>query len=390
MNVSLRTVEHVPWKRGVRLLIRIDGDVTIKGKRIADDFRIEQAVPTIKEALRHGAHVRIISHRGRPHGVRVASLTQRPVAAHLSKLLKRDIVFVKDPLSEITLSTLDSSPHILFFENIRFWGGEEKNDTFFAKKLARWGDIYVNDAFANSHREHASMVALARMLPSYAGFHLEKEILNLSRMVTSPDHPFVAILGGAKLETKIPLIKRFLTLTDHVLIGGAIANTLLAAQGFSVGKSLVDKDIGNITDLLSHKKLHLPSDVVVTKNLSRVSGVHSCAVSDVASNEYIVDIGPDTVTFFSSIIKTSSMVVWNGPMGFAEVPSFANGTKHLASSMRRLPAFKLIGGGDTVTLLHAYGALRGFSYVSTGGGAMLEFLAGAHMPAIDVLRGSLS
>ncbi|MDP3778521.1 MAG: phosphoglycerate kinase [bacterium] len=379
----------MPMQRGMRLLIRIDGDVTMKGRRIADDFRIEQAIPTIKEVLRRGAHVRIISHRGRPHGIRVASLTQRLVAEHLSKLLKKEIVFVKDPLSDTAFKKLDSSSDILFFENIRFFAGEEENDDSFAQRLARWGDAYINEAFANSHRSHASMVALARTLPSYAGIRLEKEIANLSRVINAPDHPLVAILGGAKLETKIPLIKRFLTFADDVLIGGAIANSLLAAKGLPVGKSLVDKDPGDIVSLLSHKKLHIPIDVVVTKSLSRPSGVRCCGVSDVAVNEYIVDIGPDTIAFFSSVIKASSMVVWNGPVGLAEVPLFANGTTHLAASMKRLSAFKLIGGGDTITLLHSYGALKGFSYVSTGGGAMLEFLAGARMPALDALEGPL-
>jgi len=386
MVKPLRTIKQIVWKPRLRVLIRIDGDVAMKGNRISDDFRIKQALPTIKAVLRHGGRIRIISHRGRPHGSPVPSLTQRPISLCLSRLLKKKIVFVKDPFNEAVFKKFDESSNILFFENIRFWKGEEENDVLFARMLARWGDICINDAFANSHRDHASVLALARELPSYAGINLEKEVLTLERVIVSPERPLVAILGGAKLETKVPLIKRFLVSADHVLIGGAIANTLLVAQGYGVGKSLVDKEKGSSVKLLLSKKLHLPSDVIVTKSLSSSSSMRSCDVNDVAPDEYIVDIGPKTLKRFSALLAMSGMVVWNGPMGFAEMPAFAKGTTHLASAIRRTHAFKIIGGGDTIALLRTYHVLRGFTYVCTGGGAMLEFLSGKKLSPIEVLR----
>lgn len=386
MITPLRTITQISWKPGLRVLIRIDGDVAMKGNRIIDDFRIKQALPTIKAVLRHGGRIRIISHRGRPHGSSIPSLTQKSISACLSRLLKKKIVFIKDPFSDAAFKKFNESSRILFFENIRFWKGEEENDTSFARTLARWGDIYINDAFANSHRDHASVLALARELPSYAGINLEKEVLTLERVMVSPERPLVAILGGAKLETKVPLIKHFLASADHVLIGGAIANTLFAAQGYNVGKSLVDQEKGNSAQLLSNKKLHLPSDVVVTKSLSSSSSMRSCSVNDVASNEYIVDIGPETLKRFSALLAGSGMVVWNGPMGFAEMPAFAMGTTRLARAIRRIRAFKIIGGGDTIALLRTYDVLRGFTYVCTGGGAMLEFLSEKKLSPIEALR----
>ena len=216
--------------------------------------------------------------------------------------------------------------------------------------------------------------------------NLAQEVEMLGRVMTNPEHPFVALLGGAKIETKVPLIKRFLESADHVLIGGAIANTLFAAMGLDVGMSLVDEKKAEITRLLSHKNLHIPTDVVVTKSLSSSSSARICSRDAVTSDEYIVDIGPETIKKFSSFFAGSSMIVWNGPVGFAELPDFAQGTRDIAKAMQRVPAFKLVGGGDTIALLRAYHALRGFSYVSTGGGAMLEFLAGKKLPVIEALK----
>lgn len=383
---SLRTMDGVVWKPGLRVLIRIDADVAMKGGRISEDFRIKQALPTIRAALRRNARIRIISHRGRPHGVPSLTLTQRPVALYLSRLLKKKIVFIKDPFDRTVFNARNESSDILFFENIRFWKGEEENSASFARELACWGDIYINDAFANCHRDHVSVLAITRELPSYAGINLSKEIIMLGRILTNPARPLVAILGGAKLETKVPLIKKLLALADHVLIGGAIANTLIAAHGYNVGKSLVDEKKESAATFLSNGKLHIPSDVVATKNVSRASSMRICAISDVASDEYIVDIGPATLKLFSSFLSTSSMVVWNGPMGFAEIPHFAKGTIHLARAVRRARAFKIIGGGDTIALLRVHRALHGFSYVSTGGGAMLEFLSGKKLSSIEALK----
>ena len=379
-------MDDIVWRPGLRVLIRIDADVAMQGGRISEDFRIRQALPTIRAALRHKAHIRIISHRDRPKGVPSDVLSQRRVCLYLSRLLKKKMAFVKNPFDKDTLQKLNESADILFFENIRFWKGEEENDIPFARDLAHWADIYVNDAFANCHRKHASVLAITSTLPSYAGINLAKEVATLERVLTNPARPLIAILGGAKLETKVPLIKQFLALADHVLIGGAIANTLIAALGYEVGKSLVDKEKKDAAQFLLNKKLHIPSDVVVTKNLSRSSSIRACAISGVAPDEYIVDIGPQTLKTFSSLLAVSGMVVWNGPMGFAEVPLFAKGTIYLANAVRRAHAFKILGGGDTIALLRAYRALRGFTYVSTGGGAMLEFLSGKKLASLEALK----
>ncbi len=384
----MRTMTQIAWKRGLRVIIRIDGDVAMKGKRVSDDFRLRQAVPTITEVLHQGGRVRIISHRGRPHGSVTPPLSQRAIVRRLSQFLGRKIVFVADPFDKKIAERRGGSSDILFFENIRFWKGEEENSVSFARKLAEWGDIYINDAFANCHRSHASVEALASLLPSYAGMRLEQEVAALTCVVIRPEHPFTAILGGAKLETKLPLIERFVHIADDILIGGAIANTLLAAHGFPVGKSMIDHTHDGLAGILSNSKIHIPSDVVVAKSLRRASSSRSSAVEDVRSGDYIVDIGPKTIKAFSSVIERSRMIMWNGPLGYGEIPRFAAGTIRIAGRIRNLREFKLVGGGDSIALLRAHGALRGFSYVCTGGGAMLEFLAGKKLPGIEVLRKS--
>lgn len=389
MTMSLRTIRDIPWKQGMRVLIRIDADVAMNKNRITDDFRITQALPTIQEALRRGARIRILSHRGRPHGSVVPSLSQRSIATYFSRVLARDVVFVDNPTDDGLFSRFDSSPEILYFENLRFWNGEEENSRAFVRMLARWGDVYINDAFANCHRDHASMVGLAKVLSSYAGVNLEKEISTLGRVLTEPHRPLVAILGGAKLETKIPLIKQFLKSADHILIGGAIANTFFAARGFPVGKSLVDEGYkkADLLKWIKQKKLHLPSDVVTATQLSKGSSVRSCGTDGIRGDEYSIDIGPRTRAAFSSIVASAGMVVWNGPMGFAEIIQFAPGTRELAKQLQRSNAFTIVGGGDTIAVLRTYKALHGFSYISTGGGAMLEFLTGKKIRSIELLKG---
>lgn len=389
MITPLRTIRDIQWKKGMRVLIRIDADVAMNKNRITDDFRITQVLSTIQEALHYGAYVRILSHRGRPHGSVTPSLSQQSVATYLSRVLARKVIFVDNPADDMLFSRFNSSPEILCFENLRFWSGEEENSPAFVRILARWGDIYINDAFANCHRRHASMVGLAKTLPSYAGMNLEKEISTLGRVLTKPHRPLVAILGGAKLETKIPLIKQFLKSADHILIGGAIANTFLAVLGFSIGKSLVDEeyDKANLLKWTKQKKLHLPCDVIVAKQLSKGSLIRSCATDDIHADEYSIDIGPRTCVLFSSMVASAGMVVWNGPMGLAEVFEFAHGTRELAKQLQTSKAFTIVGGGDTIAVLRTYKALHGFSYVSTGGGAMLEFLTGKKLLAIEILKG---
>lgn len=374
--------------KGKRVIIRADFDVTMRGNRILDDFRILSVLPTIRLILHKGGKVRIISYRGRPQGVRDAELSMKSIARFLERRLKRKVIFLPDILDEAACIRHKDSSSVIFFENIRFWPEEEKNDKEFARKVSRWGDIFVNEAFANAHRDHACITTLARLLPSYAGLHLETEIANLSALFHLPPKPFVAVLGGAKLETKLPLIHQFLSSADRVLLGGALANTLFAVEGRQIGKSVISNDYMacEMKKILKHKKLYLPVDVVVAASFNGSSGYRVVRPNEVKDTEYIVDVGPETVALFSSIARNAKTLVWNGPLGYVETAAFAKGTKVFAQSLALLKAFKVVGGGDTTGVLRQYRLLANFTHVSTGGGAMLEFLAGKKLPGIEALK----
>ena len=371
---------------GKRVIVRTDFDVAFRDGKIDEDFRIRANVETLQLILHSGGRVRMITHRGRPEGRKQAALSIRPIATHLSRLLRRSVVVVDNPFDESAYIRHDDSSDILIFENIRFWPGEEKNDVLFERWLAKWGDLYVNEAFASSHRSHASMTALARLLPAYAGLHLMKEVGCLSSIFENPERPIVAILGGAKLETKLPLIRRFLKEADYVLIGGALANTLFSLRGFTVGKSVADHNVVMPKAMFSNKKLYLPSDVVATRTLKSDSGIRRTEADHVSPDEYIVDIGPKTIRIFSDIAAKAGTIVWNGPLGYVEEKKSAEGTRKFAQAVAKMKAFKVVGGGDSIAVLSRYKLLRHFSFVSTGGGAMLEFLAGKKLPGLEALK----
>lgn len=344
INMRIYQLSKAPIKKGTRVIVRADFDVAIKSGKVADDFRIRKVMPTLKYLLQKGASLRIISHLDRPGGKKVSGLSMAPVRRHLQGLLKKEIIFIADPLSEKAFAEFNSSRQILFFENIRFWPGEEKNDPKFAKKLARWGDIYVNEAFADSHRAHASITQIAKYLPSFAGLNLEKELFYLGKMLKSPKRPYVAAIGGIKLETKLPLVKKFLREADGVLLGSGLGR---------FGKS-------------GAKNLYAPLDYITDKKGNNV------------------DIGPKTISRFTELVKDAKTVVWNGPLG--NTPNFPRGTQAFAKAVGHLSAVKIVGGGDTILALEKYGLLRNFTHVSAGGGAMLEFLAGKKLPGIEALR----
>lgn len=381
-SVSLKSLKDAPIKLGTRVILRADFDVAMDGKRIVEDFRIREALPTINLILKRGGRIRIISHLKRPYGKRVGALSMRVVAQHLEKLLKRKVLFISDPLAFRNVNRLQE---ILFLENIRFFPGEETNDAGFAKKLARWGDIYINEAFANSHRKHASVVAITRFLPSFAGLRLSEEISNLQKILKKPKMPLVAILGGAKLETKLPLIKKFLAQGGEVLVGGALANTLLAARGLGLGSSPVDEKLKTeLGSVATNSRLHLPLDLKVAKS---EKGLYRIAdIGKIKKGEINFDIGPETYKEFARILRGAKTIVWNGPLGVAESRKFSSGTVLIAKFIKEVDAFKVVGGGDTIALLKKYQLLRGFDHVSTGGGAMLEFLVGEKLPGIEALK----
>lgn len=383
---GLDVVSGAKIRKDKRVILRADFDVAMRGGRMADDTRMRAHENTLRLLLKRGAHIRIIAHRGRPGGAPNAALTLAPVSRLLSRILKRRVGFVGNPFSPAAYENFNRSKDILLFENLRFWPGEEKNSVGFARSLARWGDVYVNEAFAVCHRAHASVVRVPAMMPSYAGAHLADEIAALERVMKNPQRPLVAILGGAKIETKLPLIKRFLRDADRVVIGGALANTAFSLMGKQVGKSHIDKNAIVPRSLFSDKKLYLPVDVVITRTFNAASACNVRSIDEVARNEHIVDIGPETRDLFASLVKEAKTAVWNGPMGLAEIPAYAAGTAALAGAVADKDIFTVVGGGDTIEALKRLHMLKGFNHISTGGGAMLAFLSGKKLPGIEALR----
>lgn len=368
LMMRLRTLKDAPIKVGMRILVRTDFDVAVRNGHVEDEFRLKESLPTLHYILSHGAIPVIISHRGRPGGEFKKDLSMKPIAGHLEKLVRKKVIMVPDPFWDKEREIVHPKDFLILFENIRFWKGEEENSIAFARHLAKWGEIYVNDAFATSHRKHASLVLLPKLLQSYAGLHLCKEIIQLSKILESPKRPLAAIIGGAKLETKLPLIKKFLKIKAEVMVGGAAANVLLAAKGFPIKIAIPNNLslVNGIGEILRNPHLHLPCDL--------------------RGRKAPFDVGPKTVRNFSLLLSRAKTVVWNGPLGLIEIPRYAKGTLALARKLKRIKAFKLVGGGDTIAILRKHNLLRGFDHVSTGGGAMLEFLAGKRLPGIEALK----
>ena len=385
--VKVRRLKDMPLVRGERIIVRADLDVPVKNGKIREAYRLEANVDTIVSFIRRGGNVRIVGHRGRPGGVARPAFSLDPVGKWFSHILKIPVTMVRDPYSERAFQRFNGSPEVLLFENLRFWKGEEGQSPGFAKALSRWGDYYVNEAFAASHRAHASLVLLPRLLPSFAGLHLVREVEALDRIVPVRARPFVALLGGAKLETKLPLVEQFIKFADRVLVGGALANTLLAARGLCVGKST--RDDGNLKKfrrLALHPKVMLPHDVIVARSLTRRGRTRVIAVADIGRDEMIGDVGPKTVREFVLAVERAGTAVWNGPLGYSEIPAFARSIPAVARGFKRCRGFTVVGGGDTLAALEKAKSLGAFSHVSTGGGAMLEYLAGKKLPGIEALK----
>lgn len=384
--MKLRMIRDANIKKGTRVIVRADFDVTLKNNRIEDDFRIRQVRETLRFIADRGASVRIVSHLGRPGGKAVLALSLKKLLPFVSGELGSDFIFIKDPFDKCVKDQFLHSAQHLFFENIRFWPGEEKNDKTFAEKLAEWGDIYVNEAFAVSHRPHASVVLLPALIPAFAGFHFAKEAEMLLRVLASTERPLVAVLGGEKIETKLALVEYFLKKWDAVLVGGTLMNTLLASRGIAVGNSPVDLGFINNPNrfVLRHQNLILPCDAIVGKSVHAKPRV--ARVEHIAADETIFDIGPESIKEFSHIIAGARTLIWNGPLGQAELKQFAGGTIAVAKQIQQIKGLTVVGGGHTVSALHAYGLTKNITHISTGGGAMLEFLAGKKLPGVEALK----
>jgi phosphoglycerate kinase len=382
--------------RGKRVLIRADFNVPLeKGTgRITDDTRIRESLPTIRYALEQGAAVVLMSHLGRPDGKRVPSLSLAPVAARLGELLSRPVGFLNDCIGpEVEARTKALKPgDAILLENLRFYPEEERNEPGFAAKLARQGDVYVNDAFGTAHRAHASTEGVAHHLPAAAGFLMEKEIRYLEGALADPERPYAAILGGAKVSDKIKVIERLLEKVDRLLIGGGMSYTFLKAQGKSIGSSRVEADKLDLAQSLLAKAKErnvtvlLPFDHVITTSLDAGSPVQIVPVGQIPDGWEGVDVGPETRTRFAAALRDAKTVIWNGPLGVFEQPRFAEGSKAIALALAGLKAVTVIGGGDSAACVQQLGLAEKMTHISTGGGASLEFLEGKTLPGIAILK----
>lgn len=388
--MNKKTIKDIAWQ-GKRALVRVDFNVPLSGGHVTDDTRIQAALPTIHYLLDNGAAVILMSHLGRPKGGPDPKYSMKVTADHLATLIKAPVQFVEattGAAAEAAVAGLQPG-QVLVLENTRFDKREEKNDPSMAQELAKLGDIFVNDAFGSAHRAHASTAGVADYLPAVAGFLMEKELEYLGGALDNPNHPFVAIMGGAKISDKIAVIEALLQKVDTILIGGGMANTFLAAEGYDMGKSLVEVDVLDTAAELMRKgadKILLPVDLRVAAAFAADAENRVVSVEDVPAEWMALDIGPATIAHYSNHLSGAQTVVWNGPMGVFEFPVFAQGTVAIAEMLGDLRnAVTIIGGGDSAAAVAQAGLEGKMSHVSTGGGASLEFLEGKTLPGVAAL-----
>lgn len=375
---------------GKRVLIREDLNVPVKDGRVTSDARVRAALPTLTAALDAGAAVMVMSHLGRPkEGEYDDKSSLSPVAAHLSKLLGREVPLVRDWLNGVEVAP----GQLVLLENVRFNAGEGKNDQALSKRMADLCDVYVMDAFGTAHRAQASTHGVGELAPvACAGPLLAAELEALGKALEHPRRPLVAIVGGSKVSTKLTVLEQLSTVVDQLIVGGGIANTFLAAAGFPVGKSLYEADLVDEAKRLMAAardkggEIPIPKDVVVANEFAETANATVKGVADVAADELILDVGPETATRYAQLVGKAGTIVWNGPVGVFEFDQFGQGTETLARAIAAADAFSIAGGGDTLAAIDKYGITDGVSYISTGGGAFLEFLEGKKLPAVAMLE----
>ena len=390
------TLDEVDVK-GKRVLVRVDLNVPMKDGRVTDDLRISRILPTLHELARKGAKVVVLSHFGRPDGRRVPDMSLRPVATVLATALGQKVEFAEDCVGDAARKVVDGLKPggVAVLENTRFHPGEEKNDAELAQRMAALGDVYVNDAFSCAHRAHVTTEALAHLMPAFAGRNMEVELNHLSAALEKPERPVAALVGGAKVSTKLELLGNLLSRVDRLVIGGGMANTFLAAKGFEVGRSLCEHDlVGTARDILtksavSRCQIILPDDVVVAREFKAGAASKILPAERVPEDSMILDVGPVTAARLGTMLTECKTLVWNGPLGAFETPPFDAGTVTVARTAAALTAagklLSVAGGGDTVAALRHAGVADEFSYVSTAGGAFLEWIEGKELPGVTAL-----
>jgi phosphoglycerate kinase len=393
MKLSIRDLDLA----GRRVFIRVDFNVPLENGVVTDDTRIRASVPTIRYALENGATVILASHLGRPKGQVNPKYSLKPVVPKVAELLGRQVAFAPDCIGGAATSVVDDAHRagggVVLLENLRFHPEEEKNDAAFARQLASLTDLYVNDAFGAAHRAHASVEAITHVVgKAAAGLLMEKELEYLGRVLTSPDRPLVAILGGAKVSDKLEVIQNFLARVDRLIIGGAMAYTFLKSRGLPVGRSLVEDDKIDVARDIEAKAearglpLGLPVDHVVAAKIEAGASSETLDVNDPKIGERMgLDIGPKTIGLYADLIRDAKTVVWNGPMGVFEIPDFAKGTKAVAEAVASVSGTTIVGGGDSIAAVNQAGVADRITHISTGGGASLEFLGGRKLPGVEAL-----
>ena len=375
---------------GKRVLVREDLNVPMAGGAIADDSRVRAAAPTLQHLAQRGARVVVMSHLGRPKD-REAELSLKPVARDLGQRVGREVKFADDCVGESATSAVDGlqSGQVLLLENVRYHKEDEANDAAFARRLASLADLFVNDAFAASHRAHASVVGVASYLPAYAGELMEAELDALHRALDNPRRPMEAVVGGAKVSTKVGVLRTLLAKVDSLLIGGAMANTFFKAKGWPTGGGLVEEtalEEASEVAKAGGEKLILPIDLVCARKMEAGEALRVMEADKVEPGWMALDVGPKTIRLFTQRLRGAGTVIWNGPLGVAEIKDFSDGTRAVGEAIAGSGGFTLVGGGDTVAAIESLGLAGRFSWVSTGGGATLEYLEGKELPGIAILK----
>ncbi|HMS00227.1 MAG TPA: phosphoglycerate kinase [Anaerolineales bacterium] len=388
--MNKKTVKDIDIKNK-RVLMRVDFNVPMADGKVTDDKRIRAALPTMQYVLDQNASLILMSHLGRPKSASDSQFSLRAASEVLSTLLARPVQMAPDCVGlEVEKMAKDLKPgEVLLLENTRFHAEEEKNDLDFAKRLASLGEVYVNDAFGSAHRAHASTEGVARFLPAVSGFLMEQELEYLGRAVANPEHPYIAILGGAKISDKILVVETLLAKCDKLIIGGGMANTFLAAQGLNMQDSLVEESSLETAKAIMAKsadKLILPVDAIIADKFAEDANTQIVGVGEIPAGWRMLDVGPKTVSVYQAALSGARLIVWNGPVGVFEMPKFAEGTFALARMLAESKAVTVIGGGDSASAVKKAGVAKQMTHVSTGGGASLEFLEGKELPGVAALQ----